>query len=423
MTGGQGVQQLHLSLAQSQPDSGNTLIDNNVHDSMQGSSNNHKKNSDSPVKNSTVDVGILNIMPAHIRNRRRVVNAKETFVSGPESDPEDNSESSMISRPIGHIPQYDPTIDDRLPPTVTLLTTPTGAKVYLVGTAHFSKESQEDVSTIIQAVQPNIVMVELCEARVHILQLDEETVIKEAENLNLQTIRATMRHNGVFNGIIYVLLLNISAHLTKQLGMAPGSEFRRAFSEAKKIPNCIVHLGDRPINITIQRALSSLTWWQSIYLFWTLLNSRDPISKEDVERCKSRDFLEEVLADMAEQFPSLGEVFVRERDLYLTHSLQLAARPYQTLHGVPSRVVGVVGIGHMQGIIDNWGRVSSSQIPPIMRIPPPSLSSKILGVTFKASLVGAIIYIGYKFIPLPSSSTLQSIKSSIEGLLKVSVNR
>lgn len=55
MTGGQGVQQLHLSLAQSQPDSGNTLIDNNVHDSMQGSSNNHKKNSDSPVKKSTVD--------------------------------------------------------------------------------------------------------------------------------------------------------------------------------------------------------------------------------------------------------------------------------------------------------------------------------------------------------------------------------
>lgn len=72
----------------------------------------------------------------------------ETFVSGPESDAEDNSESSMISRPIGHIPQYDPTIDDRLPPTVTLLTTPTGAKVYLVGTAHFSKESQEDVSTV-----------------------------------------------------------------------------------------------------------------------------------------------------------------------------------------------------------------------------------------------------------------------------------
>jgi pheromone shutdown protein TraB len=37
-----------------------------------------------------------------------------------------------------------------------------GAKVYLVGTAHFSKESCEDVSLVIQATQPDIVMVELC---------------------------------------------------------------------------------------------------------------------------------------------------------------------------------------------------------------------------------------------------------------------
>ena len=37
-----------------------------------------------------------------------------------------------------------------------------GAKVYLIGTAHFSKESCDDVSRIIVATQPDIVMVELC---------------------------------------------------------------------------------------------------------------------------------------------------------------------------------------------------------------------------------------------------------------------
>ena len=37
-----------------------------------------------------------------------------------------------------------------------------GARVYLVGTAHFSRESCDDVSLVIQAVQPDIVMVELC---------------------------------------------------------------------------------------------------------------------------------------------------------------------------------------------------------------------------------------------------------------------
>lgn len=38
--------------------------------------------------------------------------------------------------------------DDNLPDTVTLLRTSQGAKVYLVGTAHFSIESQDDVSKV-----------------------------------------------------------------------------------------------------------------------------------------------------------------------------------------------------------------------------------------------------------------------------------
>lgn len=41
--------------------------------------------------------------------------------------------------------------DNNLPETVTLLKhEQTGAKVYLVGTAHFSKESQEDVAMVRQ---------------------------------------------------------------------------------------------------------------------------------------------------------------------------------------------------------------------------------------------------------------------------------
>lgn len=35
-----------------------------------------------------------------------------------------------------------------LPPTVTVLKHPSGGKVYLVGTAHFSVQSQDDVSLV-----------------------------------------------------------------------------------------------------------------------------------------------------------------------------------------------------------------------------------------------------------------------------------
>ena len=36
---------------------------------------------------------------------------------------------------------------------------------------------------------------------------------------------------GVVGGIMQVLLLSMSAHITKQLGMAPGGEFRAAYKE------------------------------------------------------------------------------------------------------------------------------------------------------------------------------------------------
>lgn len=38
--------------------------------------------------------------------------------------------------------------EKNLPPTVTVLNTPFGSRVYLVGTAHFSEDSQDDVSFV-----------------------------------------------------------------------------------------------------------------------------------------------------------------------------------------------------------------------------------------------------------------------------------
>lgn len=37
---------------------------------------------------------------------------------------------------------------EEMPNTVTVLDTPDGGKVYLIGTAHFSIKSQEDVSRV-----------------------------------------------------------------------------------------------------------------------------------------------------------------------------------------------------------------------------------------------------------------------------------
>ena len=73
---------------------------------------------------------------------------------------------------------------------------------------------------------------------------------------------------------------------------------------------------------------------------------------------------------MTGEFPALSKVFVNERDTYLAYSLWLAASPVPDMSSPngfrPSVVVGVVGIGHVPGIVKQWGQVSDKDIPPLL---------------------------------------------------------
>ena len=57
-----------------------------------------------------------------------------------------------------------------------------------------------------------------------------------------------------------------------------------------------------------------------------------PTSAEDVEKCKQKDLLAEMLAEMTGDFPTLYKVFVTERDQFLARALRLSAVPVH-LHG------------------------------------------------------------------------------------------
>jgi pheromone shutdown protein TraB len=83
--------------------------------------------------------------------------------------------------------------ENQNPDTLVVLNGPLGSKLYLVGTAHFSIESQREVSNIIQKVRPNCVVLELCSNRVNILKLDEETVLREAKEMNVNKMLALIK--------------------------------------------------------------------------------------------------------------------------------------------------------------------------------------------------------------------------------------
>ncbi|XP_047641877.1 traB domain-containing protein isoform X2 [Phacochoerus africanus] len=302
-----------------------------------------------------------------------------------------------------------------LPRTVTELVAEDGSRVYVVGTAHFSDDSKKDVVKTIREVQPDVVVVELCQYRVSMLKMDERTLLREAREVSLEKLQQAVRQgspegagrgpegcaggeNGVMSGLMQMLLLKVSAHITEQLGMAPGGEFREAFKEASKVPFCKFHLGDRPIPVTFKRAIAALSFWQKVKLAWGLCFLSDPISKDDVERCKQKDLLEQMMAEMIGEFPDLHRTIVSERDVYLTYMLRQAARRLELPRAsdaeprkcVPSVVVGVVGMGHVPGIEKNW--TTDLNIQEIMTVPPPSVSGRVARLALKATFLGLLGY-------------------------------
>ncbi|XP_077540807.1 traB domain-containing protein [Haemaphysalis longicornis] len=374
----------------------------------------HSKAVSSPEHFSTADEGEMGEETADADSEDDSFASRETEDIQSDTESEDLGDGLELSKIDGNVvgdARHPPAMavkrvrkaNPQLPETVTVLKTQEGSVVYLVGTAHFSLESQEDVAKTIQETQPDVVLIELCKSRLNILSFDEEVILKESQSMNMEKMMTTIKQNGLVQGIMYILLLSMSAHLTRQLGMAPGGEFRRAVQEAEKVKGCLIHLGDRPLQITLQRALAALSVWQKLRLAWHMITSKDPISKEEVERCKKQDLLEEMLAEMTGEFPALSKVFVKERDIFLAYSLRLAASPVPCMHSPcgeqPTVVVGVVGIGHVPGIVENWDKVSDADIPPIMRIPEPSLPSKVLKLSIRASLISLVAWGCWKALP------------------------
>jgi len=289
--------------------------------------------------------------------------------------------------------------DLNLPSSVVQLDCPNGSKVYLVGTAHFSLESIEDVRRTIAAVKPKIVLVELCRSRKLMLMRSDEEILREARTMTLAKMKNFIRREGLLAGIAQSLYLKFSAELTQQLGVAPGGEFRAGYEEAVKI-NADIHLGDRLVGITFKRAIATLSLWQKIrlaFLVFRMLTSKFTINPEEVERMRSRDVVQVLLGDLDREFPSLAEVLVRERDRILTYSLMASANCSTQPFGPPVTVVGIVGMGHIDGICANWMLVGS--IRPLLVIPESSRAWRIacfaLKVGFRIGIFTLVLATAY----------------------------
>ena len=167
-----------------------------------------------------------------------------------------------------------------LPAACKVLKARGAGELYLLGTSHFSKKSRSEVAQTIRIVKPQAVVVELDLSRLYILQLDEREMLQQTKKESWWDQVKFVSSRKYHHGLIDVFLSIVGNILIRTSGVVPGGEFRTAVAEAQRLEHCDIHLGDRPLNITLARVSSKLSLLEKALLLKCL--TPRPFSKDEV---------------------------------------------------------------------------------------------------------------------------------------------
>lgn len=207
--------------------------------------------------------------------------------------------------------------------------------IYLLGTAHVSKQSVDDVKKLARDIEPETICVELCASRHQVMtqqdawqKMDIYRVVKENKSLFL---------------LAQLGLSTFYRKIGEKLGVRPGAEMLEGVQQAEKLGAELV-LADRDVNITLKRVWGALSLWSKLKLLGHLVMSmlyQGNIEAADIEKLKSKDQLQVVMDEFAGSFPQVQKTLVDERDQYLAHKISNAPG---------TRILAVVGAAHVPGI-------------------------------------------------------------------------
>ena len=256
-------------------------------------------------------------------------------------------------------------------------------EIILIGTAHVSRQSAEQVKEVIDREQPDSVCIELDEQRYQSIidnnkwkQTDIFKVIKDK--------KATLL-------LMNLAISSFQNRMAKQFDIKPGQEMIQGIASANENGAEIV-LADRNIQTTFSRIWHNLGWTGKSQLLTSVffsIFSKDTISEEELENMKSQDTLNAVLAEFTESFPKLKTPLIDERDQYLAQKIKKAPG---------EKVVAVLGAAHVPGITKEIYK--EQDLVKLSAIPPKSIVPKILGWAIPVLIVALI---AFTFIANPSA--------------------
>lgn len=241
-----------------------------------------------------------------------------------------------------------------------------GTRVTLLGTAHVSRSSAEEVAELLASGDYDAVAVELCPSRYRTLT--------QPDSWGETDLFRIIREGRAGTLAAHLAVSAYQQRLAEQLGVDPGAEMRTAIDAAES-DNIPLWLIDRDVGTTLKRLLWGVPWTQRLALMGGLLTgflSREKVTEDDIERLKEGDVLESTFGEFAQHSPRLYNHLVGERDRYMAARLR-----QQVEAGGAENVLAVVGAGHLSGMVAELNRSDApdpattvdelSQMPPRRR--------------------------------------------------------
>jgi len=247
----------------------------------------------------------------------------------------------------------------------------------LLGTAHVSATSIDDVKHLIKSFQPDIVALELDAGR-----LDELT---SGRRLDEESLAKVIKEGRAPLVLAQCLLSSQQRKVAEKTQQMPGGELLAAH-DAAKATGLRVELVDRDVQVTLKRAWSRMKIREKWRLMrMALFEEEEEIEADDVEAMLTdRDLLTQMIEEVREIVPTASEVLVDERDTYLAARIE-ALR-------TNNRVLAVIGAGHLDGVskrLSEGAGLSDEELrgleliqkgPPILKTVGFALPLAILGI-------------------------------------------
>ncbi|WLR57195.1 TraB/GumN family protein [Mesobacillus subterraneus] len=264
-----------------------------------------------------------------------------------------------------------------------------GKEYILIGTAHVSKHSAEQVKEVIEAERPDSVCVELDEQRYK--------TISEGSKWQEMDIIQVIKEKRASLLLMNLAISSFQNRMAKELGIKAGQEMIQGIESAKEVGATLV-LADRNIQITFSRIWGNLGLKGKALLLSQIITSifsRDSISEEELEKLKEQDTINAMLNEFTETFPRLKKPLIDERDQYLAQKIKDAPG---------ERIVAVLGAAHVPGIKEEIKK--DHDLKKLIALPPKSNWPKVIGWSIPVLILAIIVY---TFLANPSAGLAQTV--------------